>query len=215
MAVLHHAFRCAVTPEFDRDISEFFAAWQAGDRPRLSALALDGYAKLAKRDDLHAAFYLNPEGSASSWMQAAFVSPGLAALAMLAHRFVAIPGLSASRDTNHYLLETQLPLLGWSGTDIGFLVRGHSVEAMLEGYAALAARLDQGGFRHTGGWTPGRTAQELKRRLDQMARGVSPQADATARVAWWLLKESHALSDAQAMLAEIAESDWLVMTITH
>lgn len=215
MAVLHHAFRCAVTPEFDRDISEFFAAWQAGDRPRLSALALDGYARLTKREDLHAAFYLHPEGSASSWMQTAFVSPGLAALAMLAHRFVPIPGLSASRGTNHYLLETQLPLLGWSAADIAFLVRGHSVEAMLEGYAAPSPRLDPGGFRHTGGWTPGRTAQELKSSLDQLARGVYPLANATARVAWSLLKESNALSDAQAMLAEIGENDWLVMTITH
>lgn len=215
MAVLHHAFRCAVTPEFDRDISEFFAAWRAGDRRRLSALALEGYAKLAKREDLHVAFYLYPEGAASSWMQSAFISPGLAALAMLAHRFVPIPGLSTSRNTNHYLLETQLPLLGWSSADISFLVRGHSVEAMLEGYATSVSRLDPGGFRHTGGWTPGRTAQELKERLDELAGGISPQADASARVAWWLLKQSHALTDAQAMLAEIAESDWLVMSITH
>jgi hypothetical protein len=215
MAVLHHAFRCPVTPEFERDISELLIAVQPVNRARLSVLALDGYAKLTDRDDVHAAFHLYPEGSASSWMQPEFVSPGLAALAMFADCFIPIPNLSASKDSNHYLLETQLPLLGWTAKEIGFLVRGEPIEAMLEKYAPSATPLAQGGFRNTGGWVPGRTAQGLKMRLDQLARGVSPHVDATARAAWSLLKDNHALADAGTMLAEIGADDWLVMAITH
>ena len=152
MAVLHHAFRCAVTPEFDRDISEFFAAWQAGDRPRLSALALDGYARLTKREDLHAAFYLYPEGSASSWMQTAFVSPGLAALAMLAHRFVPIPGLSASRI--YYFGQSFGGIYGTQLLGVDPLVRA-GVPNVAGGSIVEVARL--GSFRplaHSGGSSP-------------------------------------------------------------
>ncbi|MBO9100170.1 MULTISPECIES: hypothetical protein [unclassified Rhizobium] len=214
MAILHHAFRCPATAEFDQTVSTLLAAWSRRDYRELSTLALAGYGSLAEREDLRSAFRLHQEGVVSSRMQPQFISPGLAALTTLAGAFLRIPGLSASNDANHHLLETQLPLLGWSSEDINFLLRGNQVEVMLESYAASAETLDQGGYRDTGGWTPGRTVQALKKRLDQLAVGISPHADDQALAAWSLLKESHALADAQAMLAEITDQDWLVMTIT-
>lgn len=216
MAVLHHAFRCEVTPEFDQDLSEVVAAWEAGDSLGLSALALDGYAKLAERHDLHASFFLHPNGSASLWMLPTFVTPGLAALAMVSHRFVSIPCLSTSCSTNHYLLETQLPLLGWSATDVALLVRGHSIEAMLERSVGPSSRtIEQSGFRHTGGWTPGADAEVLKARIDQLIQGPPLGADPVALEAWTQLGASGALKDAGSMLAEVPSTAWLVMAITH
>lgn len=215
MAVLHHAFRCSVTPEFAQQISELLAACQAGDHAQLSDLALAGYGSLSQREDVHTAFYLDPEGGAPSWMQPDYITPGLAAIVLLASGFVTIPSLSASKDTNHYLLETQLPLLGWSAEEIRLLVRGQPIETMLRTYAVPGLQLDQDGFRHTGGWTPGLAAQALKGRLDQLGRGVASDADGAAKAAWSLLADSNALSDAQAMLAAIGDTDWLVMAITQ
>lgn len=215
MAVLHHAFRCAVTPAFEREIPDLLAAWEAGDRERLSAIAHARYAALAEREDLHAAFHLGPDGAAPSWLQPQFISPGLAALVVLAESFVPLSTLSASNDTNHYRLASQLPALGWSADDIGSLVFGQPVEAVLRGYSASALRLEQGGFRHTGGWTPGRTARTLCTRLDRLALGPPSQANEAALAAWTLLNESNALNDARAMLAALSDDDWLVMAITH
>ncbi len=215
MAVLHHAFRCAVTPAFEREISDLLAAWEAGDRERLSAMAFARYAALAEREDLHAAFHLGPDGAAPSWLQPQFISPGLAALVVLAESFVPLPTLSASSDTNHYRLATQLPALGWSGDDIERLVFGQPVEALLQGYSASAAQPEQGGFRHTGGWTPGRTAPTLSASLDRLALGPPSQADKAVLSAWSELNDSNALDDARAMLASLSDNDWLVMAITH
>jgi len=215
MAVLHHAFRCPVTPDFEQEILRLSAAWNAGDRARLSAMAIAGYGSLAQRDDIYAAFHLDPEGDAFSWMQPDFISPGLAAVAMLAGRLIPIPGLSASTGTNHSLLESQLPSLGWSAEEVASLVRGQPVEAMLQRYAVSTPPIGQGGFRHTGGWTAGPIAKMLKTRLGQLVEGGVPTADDPRRAAWSLLTENHAFSDAQAMLAEIVDNDWLVMAITH
>lgn len=215
MAVLHHAFRCPVTREFEREISNLLAAWDAGDQTRLSAVALAGYESLAQREDVQAAFHLAPDGAVSSWLQPEFISPGLAALTVLAHSFIPLPGLSASGDTNHDLLATQLPALGWSDEETGLLVRGQPIEVMLRGYTVSTRRLEQGGFQHTGGWTPGRMARKLGARLDQLAVGIPPDADEAARAAWLLLDESNALQDARAMLAPLTDDDWLVTAITH
>src|SRR5471030_3156907 len=78
MAVLHQAFRCPVTPEFQSKISKLLAAWTDDDRGGLSALALAGFGALSQREDIHTAFYLHPDGAAASWMQPEFISPGLA-----------------------------------------------------------------------------------------------------------------------------------------
>lgn len=215
MAVLHHAFRCAVTPAFEREIADLLAAWETGDRGRLSDMALARYAAVAERKDIHAAFHLGPDGAAPSWLQPQFISPGLAALVVLAESFVPLPTLSASNDTNHYRLASQLPALGWSADDIGSLVFGQPVEAVLRGYSVSALRLEQGGFRHTGGWTPGRTARTLCTRLDRLALGPPSQANEAALAAWGLLNESNALNDARAMLAALGDDDWLAMAITH
>ena len=215
MAVLHHAFLCPVTPEFHRDVTVLLGAWKADDRAELSVLAIAANRHLTDREDLHSALMLHPDGSVASWMKADFVSPGLAVLSLLAHRFMAITGLSASGGANHYLLETQLPLLGWSPSEIELLVRGKSIESMLMTYADTSGPIEQGGFRHTGGWTEGLIAQMLKHRIDRMIQGPSPGTDPQALAAWGLLNDSGALRDAQAMLASISDKDWLVMSITH
>ncbi|WFR95011.1 hypothetical protein [Rhizobium tumorigenes] len=215
MAVLHHAFRCPVTPEFQRDVTLLLCALKADARDELSALAIAANRHLAHREDLHSAFMLHPDGSASSWMEPDFVSPGLAAVSLLAHRFTAIPGLSASGGANHYVLETHLPLLGWSSAEIGLLVRGKSIESMLMNYADTSRPIEQGGFRHTGGWTEGSIAQMLKLSIDRMIQGPPSGSDPHALAAWGLLNDVGALRDAQAMLAAISDKDWLVMSITH
>ncbi|ANP91675.1 hypothetical protein [Rhizobium leguminosarum] len=215
MAVLHHAFRCAVTPALEREIANLLAAWETGDRERLSDMALARYTALAERKDIHAAFYLGPDGAAPSWLQPQFISPGLAALVVLAKGFVPLPTLSASSDTNHYQLATQLPALGWATDEIDCLIRGQPIEAMLQGSAGCAFRLKQGGFRHTGGWTPGRMARTLCTRLDRLAFGPPSQANEAALVAWSKLNESNALQDARAMLNPLTDDDWLVMALTH
>jgi hypothetical protein len=215
MAVLHHAFRCPVTPEFTQQILKLSIALEAGDRAGISTLASDGYASIANRRDIQAAFHLYPDGAAVSWMQPEFISPGLAAIAALAPRFSPIPNLSASKDTNHHLLEMHLPLLGFSEAEVGFLVRGQPIEAMLQACDGSMAELKPGGFRHTGGWTAGDVAQRLSARLSKLNRGVSSDTRETSRSAWLLLQESGALADAGTMLAEIGADDWLVMAITH
>jgi len=86
---------------------------------------------------------------------------------------------------------------------------------MLRGYTVSARRLEQGGFKHTGGWTPGRMARTLSARLEQLALGIPPDADEAAREAWLRLDESNALYDARAMLAPLTDDDWLVTAITH
>jgi hypothetical protein len=215
MAVLHHAFRCVVTPTFRQDISNLLAAWEAGDREKLSAMVVSRYAALAGREDIDAAFYLGPDGAALSWLQPQSISPGLAALVMLAEGFIPLPTLSASNDTNHHQLVKHLPALGWSVDEIDFLIRGQPVESMLDSYASSTHRLEPGGFRHTGGWTPPGMARKLRATLNRLALGAPPQANNAAQVAWGLLNESNALDDACAMLAPLSADDWLVMAITH
>lgn len=215
MAVLHHAFRRPFTADFEAEVACVFAAWESGDLARLSAISLDGYAKLAEREEVHRAFLFDPEGSATSWMQPDFISTGLAALAVLAGGMVEVPNLSASGDTNHYLLETHLPQLGWSAADIALLVHGRPIEAMLQSYVSSVRPIEQGGFRHTGGWTTGQTAQAMKARIDRLVAGPPDGSDESAVTAWRLLADSGALADAHAMLAAIGESDWLVMAVTH
>jgi hypothetical protein len=215
MAVLHHAFRCAVTPAFEQTVRDLAAAWEAADRDRLSAMAIGRYAALGEREDVHAAFYLAPDGAALSWLQPQFISPGLAALVSLAKDFVPIPSLSASNDTNHHRLATQLPALRWSADEINFLVHGQPIETMLRHFVGSGVRLDPGQFRHTGGWTPPAMAQRLREKLDQLAKEGAPNADKIARAAWESLNESKALDDARKMVAALNDDDWLVMAITH
>ncbi|MQB40831.1 hypothetical protein [Rhizobium sp. ICMP 5592] len=212
MAVLHHAFRCAVTSALKREISDLLAVWETGDREKLSAMAVARYAALAGREDIHAAFYLSPEGAARSWLQPEFISPGLAALVVLAESFVPLPTLSASNDTNHHRLATHLPALGWSPEEIDSLIHGQPIETLLHGYAGSAYRLEPGGFRHTGGWTPQGMVQKLTVKLDRLALEPPKASDKTA---WSLLNERKALDDARAMLAPLHDDDWLVMAITH
>ncbi|EJK88183.1 hypothetical protein MOV66_16055 [Agrobacterium sp. SHOUNA12C] len=212
MAVLHHAFRCAITPALKREISELLAAWEIGDREKLSAMAVARYAALAGREDIHAAFYLGPEGAAQSWLQPQFISPGLAALVVLAQNFAPLPTLSAGNDTNHHRLETHLPALGWSPEEIDSLIHGQPIETMLHDYANSADRMEPGGFRHTGGWTPPGMAQKLGVKLDRLALEPPKASD---KATWSLLNESKALDDARAMLAPLRDNDWLVTAITH
>lgn len=215
MAVLHHAFRCSVTPAFKREISNLLAAWEAGDRARLSAMAESRYAGLAGREDVHAAFYLGPDGAAPSWLQPQYISPGLAALVILAEDFVPLPTLSASNDTNHHRLEKHLPALGWLAEEIGYLVRGEPIETMLQSYANSTLQLEPGKFRHTGGWTAPGMARKLSMELDRLISSPPPQAGKAAQEAWSLLNESKALDDARAMVHALSDDDWLVMAITH
>ncbi|HEV7319635.1 MAG TPA: hypothetical protein VGO04_13635 [Ensifer sp.] len=215
MAVLHHAFRCPVTPAFKEGVQDVLSAWEAGDRKTLSAIALARYGALGEREDLHAAFHLGPDAAAPSWLQPQFISPGLATLVVLAAHFVPLPSLSASNDTNHHRLATQLPTLGWTTDETDTLIHGQPIEAMLQDYADPAVRPTQGGFGHTGGWTAGRIGRTLAPRLDQLAFGPPPQADEAAQEAWRQLNETDALDDARAMLAEVRDDDWLVMAITH
>lgn len=212
MAVLHHAFRCGVTPALEREISDLLAAWEAGDREEVSSMVVARYAALAGRDDIHAAFYLGPDSAAPSWLQPQSISPGLAALVVLAENFTHLPTLSASNDTNHHQLTTHLPALGWSIDEINYLVRGEPIEAMLRSYVNSARGLEQGGFRHTGGWTPPAMAQKLSANLNRLT--LEPPQE-PGRAAWNFLNESNALNDARAMLAPLGGNDWLVMAITH
>jgi hypothetical protein len=215
MAVLHHAFRCPVTPLFREDVAALLAAWRDGDRDALSAMALAGYALLREREDVHAAFYLGPDGAVPSWLQPDFISPGLAALTGLARGFIRLPNLSSSADANHWFLVSQLPALGWASGEIESLVQGQPIETMLRSYAEPACPLQPGGFRHTGGWTSGRTALALSARLKRFAQARPADADTAQQAAWQRLNESHALQDAQAMLAPLTADDWLIMSITH
>lgn len=215
MAVLHHAFRYAVTPAFEQKVRDLAAAWEAGDRDRLSAMAVGRYAALREREDVHAAFYLAPDGAALSWLQPQFIRLGLAALVSLAEDFVPIPSLSASDDTNHHRLASHLPALGWSADEINFLVHGRSIETMLHHYVSSEELLDPGQFRHTGGWTPPGMAQRLRAKLDQLTQGKAPKAGKAAQSAWDLLDKSKALEDARRMVAALNSDDWLVMAITH
>lgn len=215
MTVLHHAFRCPVTPALKRKISNLLAAWEVGDREKVSAMALARYAALAGREDIHAAFYLAPEGAAPSWLEPQFISPGLAALVVLAESFISLPSLSASYDTNHYQLATLLPAFGWSVEDVTSLVNGQPIETMLRAYSRSVNRLEPGGFRHTGGWTAPGLARELSMKLDRLAFGPPAAANDAAHMAWNRLNESKALDDARQMLAPLRDEDWLVMAITH
>ena len=213
MAVLHHAFRCAVIPAFKQEILDLLATWEAGHREKLSAMAVTRYAALAGREDIHAAFYLGPDGAAPSWLQPRSISPGLAALVVLAEGFIPLPTLSTTNDTNHHQLATHLPALGWSTDEINYLIRGEPIETMLHGYTS--STLEPGGFRHTGGWTPPGMTRRLSVNLDRLAMGPPQEADEATQVAWSLLNESSALDDARAMLAPLSDDDWLVMAITH
>jgi len=215
MAVLHHAFRCAVTPAFEREILGLLAIWESGDRTRLSAMAIARYAALAEREDIHAAFYLGTDGAVPSWLQPQFISPGLAALVTLARDFIPLPTLSASNDTNHHRLATHLPALGWPADEIDLLIHGRPIETMLHRYASATSRPEPGEFRHTGGWTAPGSAQKLSADLDRLTLCPPPEAGEPAQAAWSVLKESRALDDARAMVGLLNDDDWLIMAITH
>ncbi|MFK0165193.1 hypothetical protein [Rhizobium sp. NPDC090279] len=214
MAVIHHAFRCGITSALEANVRDLVAQWEAGDRSGLSTMAFAHYAMIADRGDLHAAFHLHPDGAVSSWLQPPHISPGLAALLLLAPHFISITTLSSSSDTNHHLLATQLPELDWSADEINFLIHGQPIETMLHRYASTARHLPPGAFRHTGGWTPPSVARKLKNKIDRSVLGPPSRADA-AQYAWKRLKESNALDDACAMMASVNDDDWLVLSTTH
>jgi hypothetical protein len=214
MAVLHHAFRCPVTPAFERYVFDVLEASRLNDSEKLSAMAKGSYEALRYRADIQAAFHLDPEGGAPSWLEPQFISSGLAALVMLAPSFEPLPTLSASDDTNHDRLSKHLPALGWSAADVCALVHGASVEAMLETYAQEPHALVAGGFGHTGGWVSPPATENLVARLEKLAakpRSTSNSADA----ALLDINDTGALQDARAMLNALRAGDWLVTAITH
>lgn len=215
MAVLHHAFRCAVTPEFEADVQELMRQWISGDRAAFAAAAKARYGGLASLQDIQTAFYLGPDGAAPSWLDPAFISPGLAAVVMLAPHFTRVSSLSESHDTNHDLLARQLPALGWPEDEVRSLVHGWPIETMLQRYANDAAVMMPGGFAHTGGWTPPGMVPLLRERLDKLALAPPAKSHKLAQEAWHRLAERNAFQDAQAMLADLGDRDWLVMAITH
>ena len=215
MAVLRHAFRCAVTPDFERDLHKLMREWASGDRGAFADVAKARYATLAHREDIHAGFYLGPDGASPSWLEPAFISAGLAALVMLAPDFEALPSLSASHDTNHALLARHLPALGWSEDEIRALIHGWPIETVLQRYAPGSCVPVPGGFAHTGGWTPPGMTDILRERLDILASGLPARSHKLAEEAWHSLKEKNAFEDAQTMVAHLDGYDWLVMAITH
>ncbi len=215
MAVLHHAFRCPITSAFEEVVQEVLSAWDAGDRERLSAMALRRLPAIAGRADIQAAFRLDPDGAVASWLQPKFVSPGLAALVLLAERLVPIPSLSASRDTNHYLLATHLPVLGWNAREVQLLVRGDPIEVMLARYSLSSREYDASKFRETGGWIFGTVARSLEAQILRLAAAPDPDEPPAVREGLTALRESGAIDDARAMLAAVEDTDWLVTSITH
>ncbi|MCO6179482.1 hypothetical protein [Ciceribacter sp. RN22] len=215
MAVLHHAFRCPVTPAFEETVREVLSAWDAGDHEKLSAMALRRLPRIAEREDIQAAFRLDPDGAMPSWLQPEFVSPGLAALVLLADSFVPIPSLSAGKDTNHYLLTTHLPVLGWNAREVQLLVRGDPIEVMLARYSSAPQELVASKFRETGGWTDGTVARTLGDLLARLAATVDSGASPAVRESWNALRHSGAIDDARAMLAAVEDTDWLVTSVTH
>lgn len=215
MAVLHHAFRCPVTSTFQETVHEVLSAWDAGDRGRLSAMALRRLPRIAEREDIQAAFRLDPDGAVPSWLRPEFVSPGLAALVLLADSFVPIPSLSARSDTNHYLLTTHLPVLGWNEREVQLLVRGDPIEVMLTRYSLPSREYDASKFRETGGWTLGTAVRALETRLTRLATAPDPGEPPAVRESRTALRESGAIDDARAMLAAVEDADWLVTSITH
>lgn len=154
MAVLHHAFRCAVTADFERDLQNLMREWASGDRGVFADVAKARYAGLAHLENINTAFYLGPGGAAPSWLEPAFISAGLAAFVMLAPDLEPLPSLSASHDTNHALLARHLPALGWSEDEFRALIYGWPIETVLQRYVRGTSTAVAGGFAHTGGWTP-------------------------------------------------------------
>ncbi len=215
MAVLHHAFRCPVTSAFEETVRQVLSAWDAGDREKLSAMALRRLPRIAEREDIQAAFRLDPDGAVPSWLQPEFVSPGLAALVLLADGFVPIPSLSARSDTNHYLLTTHLPVLGWNEREVQLLVRGDPIELMLARYSSAPQELVASKFRETGGWTDGALARTLEDLLARLAATVDSGASPAVQESWSTLRHSGAIDDARAMLAAVEDTDWLVTSVTH
>lgn len=215
MAVLHHAFRCAVTPDFERDLQNLMREWASGDRGAFAEAAKARYAALTQLEDIHTAFYLGPDGAAPSWLEPAFISPGLAALVMLSPDFKPLPSLSASHDTNHALLARHLPALGWSEDEIRALIYGWPIETVLQRYVRGSSMPVPGGFAHTGGWTPPGMTDILRERLDILASGLPARSHKLAEEAWHSLKDNNTFEDAQTMLAHLDSYDWLVMAITH
>jgi hypothetical protein len=191
------------------------SAWATGDLAVFAAAAKTRYATLAQREDIHTAFYLGPDGAAPSWLEPAFLSPGLAALVMLAPDFVTLPSLSASHDTNHALLAKHLPALGWSDDEVRALIYGWPIETVLQRYIRGSSMPVPGGFAHTGGWTPPAMTSLLRERLDILAAGLPAKSHGLAEEAWHSLHTSNAVKDAQEMLADLDIYDWLVMAITH
>ncbi|RYC15621.1 hypothetical protein [Ciceribacter ferrooxidans] len=215
MAVLHHAFRCPVTPAFEETVREVLSAWDAGDRERLSAVALRCLPRIAGRADIQAAFRLDPDGAVPSWLQPQIVSPGLAALVLLAERLVPVPSLSASKDTNHYLLATHLPVLGWNAREVQLLVHGDPIELMLARYSLSSREYDASKFRETGGWTLGTAVRALEAKLTRLATALDPGEPPAVQESRTALREGGAIDDARAMLAAVEDTDWLVTSITH
>ncbi|WP_416798716.1 hypothetical protein [Ciceribacter azotifigens] len=215
MAVLHHAFRCPITSAFEEVVQEVLSAWDAGERDKLSAMALQGLPAIAGRADIQAAFRLDPDGAVASWLQPEFVSPGLAALVLLAERLVPIPSLSASRDTNHYLLATHLPVLGWNAREVQLLVRGDPIELMFARYSLPSREYDASKFRETGGWTLGTALRAIETKLTRLTTAPGPEVSPAVRESRKALRESGAIDDARAMLAAVGDADWLVTSITH
>ncbi|MBD8687013.1 MULTISPECIES: hypothetical protein [unclassified Rhizobium] len=215
MAVLHHAFRCAVTADFERDLQNLMREWASGDRGVFADVAKARYAGLAHLENINTAFYLGPGGAAPSWLEPAFISAGLAAFVMLAPDLEPLPSLSASHDTNHALLARHLPALGWSEDEFRALIYGWPIETVLQRYVRGTSTAVAGGFAHTGGWTPPGMTDILRERLDILASGRPAKSHKLAEEALHALKENNAFEDAQKMLAHLDRYDWLVMAITH
>ncbi|MFC3165981.1 hypothetical protein [Ciceribacter thiooxidans] len=215
MAVLHHAFRCPVTPPLEEVVREVLSAWDAGDREKLSATALRCLPRIADRADIQAAFRLDPDGAVPSWLQPQIVSPGLAALVLLADSFVPIPSLSGRSDTNHYLLTTHLPVLGWNEREVQLLVHGDPIELMLARYSSAPHEYTASKFRETGGWTFGTDLRSLEPQLMRLATATDRQTPPAVRESLTALRESGAIDDARAMLAAVEDTDWLVTSVTH
>ncbi|MGV2105322.1 hypothetical protein ACQZ4X_04540 [Agrobacterium vitis] len=212
MAVIHHSFRCSVVHTLEREVQECLSLWENGDRDGLADIALSKFAALIERQDLHAAFYLSPEGPVPSWLLPQYISPLLSAFLALAPDLQPITSLSDSKDTNHHHLEKNLPALGWTQQDISRLVHGAPFETMLESRFGAPANLPKGGFRHTGGWLPPGTAKAFQQRLSASAlRQSTPES----KYALHVLNETGALDDARTMLACLEYEDWLVTTVTH
>lgn len=212
MAILHHAFRCAVTPGQQVEIERILLAWRKGDREQVVQAARIAYHCQGERPDLWQAFPIDPEGPIRSWLTPDHISPGLAAFMILASSFTPIPSLSRSQQTNHHILAVQLTRLGWPIWAVEGLLRGHPIEAMLDQIRPTYAPTVWGQFRETGAWLTGGEVADLRQRLEKLLHG--PDMDTPAsREALEILRATGALADALAMLNAVPADAWLVTSI--